>query len=202
MEPLAAVSRTWPPGASDLGRMVPHALSLSRIVFLPFLFFFLHREQDVAFLVAYLLLAFTDFLDGVVARRFNLVSALGKTLDSVSDLVFYLASAYFLYVLAPEAIQANGLWLVLFFSLLALSFVVSAVLLGKPVLMHTHLLRLNAVLIVLAVAGAFVTDVTLLVRAILFIYYVALAEEMAIFVFFPEADPDDRTILNLLRERG
>ncbi len=200
MEPIQAVPQAPPPGVFVLGRNVPHALSLSRIVFLPLLFLLLHREQEIAFLVAYLLLAFTDFLDGVVARRFDLVSPLGKSLDSLADLFFYLASAYFVYVLAPEAIHANAFWLALFFSLLALSFVVSAVLLGKPVLMHTHLLRLNAVLIVVAVAGTFVADVTLLVRAILFLYYVALLEEMAIFVMFPEADPDDRTILKHLRK--
>ncbi len=200
MDPVSAVPQTASPGRFELTRQIPHALSLSRIAFLPFLFILLHWEQRTAFLVAYLLLAFTDFLDGVVARRFDLVSPLGKSLDSLSDLFFYIASAYFVHVLAPEAIRANALWLTVFFSLLALSFIVSAVRLGKPVLMHTHLLRFNAVLIVLTVAGTYVADVTLLVRAVCIIYYVALLEEMAIFVLFPEADPDDRSILKHLRK--
>jgi phosphatidylglycerophosphate synthase len=183
-------------------RHLPHALSLSRVVFLPLLFFLLLAEQRIAFLVVYLVLAFTDFLDGVVARVFNLVSPLGKALDSIADLFFYIASAYFLYVLAPDAITANALWLILFFALLGLSFMVSAVRLRKPLLMHTHLLRIAAVFIVLTVTGSYLADVTLLVRATLFLYYVALLEEMAIFVLFPGADPDERSIVTLLRRRA
>ena len=130
MEPVSAVPQTTSPGGFELTRQIPPALSLSRIAFLPFLFILLHWEQRTAFLVTYLLLAFTDFLDGVVARRFDLVSPLGKSLDSLSDLFFYIASAYFVHVLAPEAIRANAVWLTVFFSLLALSFIVSAVRLG------------------------------------------------------------------------
>lgn len=178
---------------------VPNALSLSRVIFLPLLFILIHAEQKNLFLPLYLILASTDWFDGVVARRFNVISSLGKSLDSIADLLFYISSAYFLNIIAPNAITDNAVWLIIFFSVLGLSFIVSAVRLGKPVLMHTHLLRLNAVLVVLTIAAAFMADVTIVVRIICFIYYIAFAEEIAIFIMFPEADPDDRTILKFLR---
>jgi hypothetical protein len=86
--------------------------------------------------------------------------------------------------------------------LLGLSVVVSAVRPGNPVLIHTHLLRVAAVVVVLTVAGSYLMDVTILVRSVCLHYCGALLEEMAIFIQVPEADPDDRSLLTLLRTRA
>ena len=90
---------------------VPNIMSFFRIVLLPFIVWTYWKGAfDVA--VGLLLLsALTDVLDGVIARRFNMVSDLGKMLDPLSDklthaaLLICLASRY-LYVWLVFALLA------------------------------------------------------------------------------------------------
>lgn len=87
---------------------LPTVLSLSRIFMLPVLIWLAHSSWPVMFLVLYLLVGATDYFDGLLARKLNRVTPAGKEFDSVADLVFYLGSAYFLYVLYPEIITNNA----------------------------------------------------------------------------------------------
>lgn len=176
---------------------LPNVLSASRILALPILFTLLFLEYYMPFLIIYILAASTDYFDGLAARRMNLVSHFGKELDSLADLLFYLSSAYFLYVLQVQAITANMTLLMIFFSQLAFSFLLSFALFRRPVMMHTLLLRLCAVLVFGAVVGSFFFDVTLFVRLIIITYIVAFTEEILIFLFYGNVNPDTRSIFHL-----
>ena len=183
----------------DAARYVtlPNGLTLARIVFLPLLFALANRETEVAFVVAYALVGATDFFDGIAARKLNQKSGLGQMLDSVVDIPFYLATCYFLYRLHPEYLYPNLTLLYIFLGLFALSFVVSGVRCGKPILMHTSLLRLQAVLVYLLVILSAFFDTTLFVTVILVLYFVAFAEEILIFVRHGEVDPDSTSIFSV-----
>ena len=78
-----------------------------------------------------------------------------------------------------------------------LSFVVSGVLCGKPILMHTSLLRLQAVLVYLLVILSAFFDTTLFVTVILVLYFVAFVEEILIFIRHGEVDPDSTSIFSV-----
>ena len=65
---------------------IPNVMSLFRIVLLPFLIWAyvgLHNTTLTIILLA--VSALTDILDGKIARKFNMVSDLGKALDPVAD---------------------------------------------------------------------------------------------------------------------
>ena len=65
---------------------IPNIMSLFRIVLLPFLIWAyvgLHNTTLTIILLA--VSALTDILDGKIARKFNMVSDLGKALDPVAD---------------------------------------------------------------------------------------------------------------------
>jgi phosphatidylglycerophosphate synthase len=178
---------------------VPNSLSASRIVFLPVLFLLMFAGHHYLFLITYVLLGSTDFFDGLLARKLGQVSPFGKELDSLADLFFYISSAYFLYYLFPEVIVANQTYLIVFFSLLGLSFLVSGFLFRKPVMMHTSILRLNAVLVCLVVILSFWLDTTYFVRGVLILYIIGFIEELLIFAFFGNVDPDTKSLLHLLK---
>lgn len=177
---------------------LPNLLSLSRIVLMPLLFWLLYNAPASLFLFAYILIGSTDWLDGLLARKLQLVSSTGKALDSIADLFFYISSAYFLYYLYPHVILANQAYLTVFFSILGLSFLVSAYLFRKPVMMHTRLLRLNGVLVYFVVIASFWLDTTYLARAVLISYIIGFSEEILIFLFFGHVDPDTKSIFHLL----
>ena len=70
---------------------VPNMITLVRIVLTPvFAFLYLEGQQMAAMLVL-ALAALSDMLDGAIARRFGLITPLGKVLDPVADKVLQLA---------------------------------------------------------------------------------------------------------------
>ena len=76
-------------GFKDNGKVkiftIPNILSMFRICLIPlFICLFLNRKDTEAFMVL-VLSGVTDVVDGFIARRFNMTSAVGKALDPISD---------------------------------------------------------------------------------------------------------------------
>ena len=64
---------------------IPNAMSLFRILVIPFFVVFAVRDNIPGALIALGLSGLSDALDGFVARRFNQISELGKMLDPLAD---------------------------------------------------------------------------------------------------------------------
>lgn len=68
---------------------LPNKLSMLRIILIPFMLFFYLASfvpyGKIIALVIFILAAFTDMLDGKIARKYNLVTDLGKLLDTIAD---------------------------------------------------------------------------------------------------------------------
>ena len=65
---------------------IPNLLSFLRILMIPFfLWTYLEKGDGVATALILLLSGLTDTVDGMIARRFNMVSNLGKALDPLAD---------------------------------------------------------------------------------------------------------------------
>lgn len=180
---------------------VPNVLSASRIIFLPVLIYLVFIDARLFFLGLYLVVGATDAVDGYVARRFNQVSEFGKTIDSVADLLFYIATAWFLYQLYPDYILANSTLLWTFFGLLGFSFILSAIIVKAPVMMHTNMLRWAAILVYMLVISSYFIDTTLFVRFILIFYLVGFTEEILIFILYPDFDRDAKSIWHLYQDK-
>ncbi len=72
-------------------KISPNFLTLSRILFLPFPCFLLFLNSIPAKITALFILsflAFTDYLDGTLARKYKKVSSIGSILDPVADKIF------------------------------------------------------------------------------------------------------------------
>jgi len=179
---------------------VPNFLSLSRFLFLPILYFFVLSDMPIAFLIGYIILGSTDFFDGKIARRFNQKTEIGKALDSIADLFFYISSAYFLAKLYPQYLMPNKVLLIVFFSLLALSFVVSSIWCKKPIMMHTSLLRLGGVLVYAAVIASYFMNSTWFIAIVLINYLIAFTEEIIIFIKYGDVDPDTTSMFKIIEK--
>ena len=74
---------------------VPNLLSAFRILLVPVFiiayFVDTHPVKGIAVGI-YAVAAFTDFLDGAIARRYNLISNLGKVLDPLGDKMMMVAA--------------------------------------------------------------------------------------------------------------
>ncbi|MCR4562299.1 MAG: CDP-alcohol phosphatidyltransferase family protein [Bacilli bacterium] len=99
---------------------IPNFITGIRIVGSFFLFFL--PVFSLPYYLVYGFAGFTDALDGFIARKFKLTSKIGTLLDSIADLIFYVAMAFSIFptlmkvftplhwtlVLIPTVIHLNG----------------------------------------------------------------------------------------------
>ena len=68
---------------------IPNILSLFRLILIPiYVFIYLNATESMDYFIAAAILAIsclTDLIDGKIARRFNMISTLGKVLDPLAD---------------------------------------------------------------------------------------------------------------------
>ena len=67
---------------------MPNTITLARISVVPFLFVLLCNPGpfwSVVLAALFVLASLTDFVDGFIARRYNLITTLGKFLDPLAD---------------------------------------------------------------------------------------------------------------------
>ncbi len=77
---------------------IPNVITLVRIALLPYFVLLMADGRVVAGSWFFGLLAFTDWIDGYIARRFNQVSEFGKVLDPVADrLIFFVGIGTVMY---------------------------------------------------------------------------------------------------------
>ena len=67
---------------------VPNILSISRIFLLIPIIIFFENESYLLSIITFIIASVTDFLDGYIARKRNLVSKTGALLDLLADKVF------------------------------------------------------------------------------------------------------------------
>ena len=90
---------------------IPNMLSLFRLVLIPvYMVIYLHAEDTKDYVLAGIVLAascLTDLVDGKIARKFNMITTVGKFLDPLADKATQFA------LLICLAVRYNVLWAVL-----------------------------------------------------------------------------------------
>jgi cardiolipin synthase len=120
---------TTPPPEPGLGRVwtIPNLLSMLRLAGVPlFCWLALGPKADGWAVIVLMVAGFTDYLDGKIARTFNLQSRLGELLDPAADRLYILAT---LAVLTDRSIIP--LWLTLTLAARELILAVALVVLSR-----------------------------------------------------------------------
>ena len=82
---------------------IPNLLSLLRLLMIPLILWLYSEKQAYTWALLVLLLSgLTDIADGIIARKFNLVSDLGKALDPVADKLTQIATLWCLVTRFPH----------------------------------------------------------------------------------------------------
>ena len=81
---------------------LPNKLSLTRILLVPIMMFLYLASfipagwGKIAALVVFIVASITDLLDGKIARKYNLITDLGKFLDTIADKILTFATLFLL----------------------------------------------------------------------------------------------------------
>lgn len=99
---------------------IPNMLSVFRIVLIPFTGYFVYTERLITGVILFALACGTDILDGYIARKYDMITDLGKILDPIADkgmqltvLICMAIKSYFLWpavmlIFLKELIMAGG----------------------------------------------------------------------------------------------
>ena len=64
---------------------LPNKLTMARTIMVPIVMALMIAQQNIAALIVFAIASITDFLDGYIARKYNLVSSFGKIMDPLAD---------------------------------------------------------------------------------------------------------------------
>jgi len=97
--------------------IVPNLITLFRLLLIPVFVILLISPTDQRLLIAtivFIVAAFTDYLDGVLARRWGAISNFGKLLDPLADKILVMAALVMLVGLRSDVTGAPWIpaWMV------------------------------------------------------------------------------------------
>ncbi len=120
---------------------IPNALSLYRILVFPLLLYWIFDKQEnlVGLFIAINL--FTDWLDGIIARAFNMQTKIGAKLDSWADMGTYICAFLAIYFFKWNEIRPHGPMLYIFFAFWAFSYIQVFVKFKGLLGLHTYLFK-------------------------------------------------------------
>jgi CDP-diacylglycerol--glycerol-3-phosphate 3-phosphatidyltransferase len=130
---------------------IPNCLSLYRLIIFPVLLYWIFSGEAklVAIFIAISLI--TDFLDGIIARTFNLQTQIGAKLDSWADTGTFICAFLAIYFFKWDILRPYVLPLFIFFGAWLLSYVVVLVKFRGLIGLHTYLFKITGYL-----QGAFI----------------------------------------------
>jgi len=81
---------------------IPNVLSMIRLILIPFMVWLYHAKKEYVITGILLIVSgVTDVIDGFIARKFNMISDVGKVLDPIADKLTQLAMLFCLLVRYP-----------------------------------------------------------------------------------------------------
>lgn len=166
---------------------IPNVLSLYRLVIFPVLLWWIidRREQLSAVFIAISL--FTDWLDGIIARTFNMQTRIGAKLDSWADTGTYICSLLAIWLFKWEDIKPHAWILYVFLVVWILSYIVVFVKFKGLIGLHTYLFKSTGY-----VQGAFIILLFLsgfyawLFYTCMIVGILACVEEIIIILIIPQ----------------
>jgi CDP-diacylglycerol--glycerol-3-phosphate 3-phosphatidyltransferase len=189
--------------SSSLLRLIPNAISISRLLATPFLLATVlwHRLYEFKWLL--LVCFLSDILDGAIARIFRLRSQLGAFLDSIADLLVLLIAMSGIVVFQGAFLAAHYVPLIFVVALHLAEFSAALLRYGRISSFHTILNRIAAYAL-----GIFIMSLLIwgyrgwLFDATIVLMVLACAEEIVLLFLLPRWQSDVRGLYWILSERS
>ena len=81
---------------NNFTKNIPNILTVLRMCAVPVFIVFMLKDMKISAIIVFLLAAATDVLDGLIARRYDLITKFGKIADPLADKMMQLAALFML----------------------------------------------------------------------------------------------------------
>lgn len=192
----------FPTRAQRLGYAISLGLTLLRLVLaVPFFWIGITHGSGKRAAVVLVLGFISDVYDGVVARRFGVATPGLRRLDSGVDTVFYLAAAFCLWRLHPDAILSHRWLIAAVIATLVINHAFEFWKFGREASYHAWLAKAWGATLFAALIFLFVAGDDWLLTVALWVGIASHAENFLITLLLPEWRHDVKSVW-LLRSRA
>lgn len=171
---------------------IPNILTIARIIG-SVLLLFVHPFSP-SFIAIYLFCGISDFLDGFVARRYELTTSFGAILDSIADFVFVFIA---LYVILPVILLPTWIlgWIAIIIFVKVCSLLIGALRYKALTFLHTYLNKITGAMLFGFVMLYSVFGLNMTAVVLCFVATVAAVEEFIINLTQKELQGIEKAIL-------
>ncbi len=159
---------------------VPNILCLIRLVCAPLLLMLAGTGLSGWFVAGYLVLAFTDLIDGPLARKWNQRTEIGAGLDSAADITLSSVLVIGVLVLRWESVANEFVWIVAAMASYGVAVILGFAKFGRFPAYHTWSAKINHLLVVVAGLCVLLGESTLPLRGACITTLLANLENMLI----------------------
>jgi phosphatidylglycerophosphate synthase len=181
-----------------------NGITLYRLVAAPVLLYFVITKQVDIFKWLLAVSFFTDAIDGFLARKYKVVSVLGARLDSWGDDLTVIVGVIGLFVLRPEFIRSEYIWLIVLLFIFLVQVTAALIRYKSTTSFHTYLAKLAAIL-----QGSFLILAFFMLEPNRTLFYVAmivtaldLIEEIILVFLLPRPKSDVKGVYWALQQKS
>jgi phosphatidylglycerophosphate synthase len=139
-------------------RSVPNQITALRLLMVPLLWLLALREQAQAVGLGLAFCGFSDWLDGLLARRLNQTSPDGAKFDSIVDQLLLVSTVVWVAMLRPEVFQENQGVVMVSLAVYLLSLGVGLIKFHRLANLHLLLSRITAYVLYIFLIHTFLAD--------------------------------------------
>ena len=179
----------------------PNLVSVIRILLAPVMLVLAVKQQPVWFIVLLLVSEFTDVLDGFLARHLNQITDLGSHLDSWGDFCIYSTLAVSAWVLWPEIVVAEIVFVAVIIGSFTLPVIIGMIKLKTITSYHTWSVKIAVAVTVISYILLFMDFSPWPFRFAALVCVYAAIEEIAITCLIGHEHVDIRSFRQALKFR-
>lgn len=180
---------------------LPNLISLIRILMAPVLIYYAYTQQPYWYLGMLIFTVFTDVLDGFLARTLHQITKTGSHLDSWGDFVIYNTMALCAWILWPDILQRELLYILIIVSSFIMPAIIGFIKFHRFTSYHTWAVKVavavTVISYILLFAGLY--DWPFKIAAVFCLY--AAFEEIAITLLIHHEHTDIRTLWQAMKYR-